>query len=43
MTILVSLPELTRLAFELSYPQVITHDGKVIRLDGGQAAALRSA
>jgi hypothetical protein len=34
--------ELTSLAFELGYPQVITRDSKVIRLDRDQAAALEA-
>jgi hypothetical protein len=34
--------ELTSLAFELGYPQVITLDSKVIRMDADQAAALEA-
>ena len=34
--------ELTSLAFELGYPQVITLDSKVIRVDADQAAALEA-
>ena len=34
--------ELTSLAFELGYPQVITRDSKVIRVDRDQAAALEA-
>jgi hypothetical protein len=34
--------ELTRLAFELGYPQVITLDSKVIQVDRDQAAALEA-
>ncbi len=34
--------ELTSLAFELGYPQVITRDSKVIRVDADQAAALEA-
>ena len=34
--------ELTGLAFELGYPQVITRDGKAVRLDQGGVAALQA-
>jgi hypothetical protein len=34
--------ELTSLAFELGYPQVLTRDSKVVRVDPDQAAALEA-